>query len=1352
MKKNNEIIKTNFYSYKNLFFPILVITIIFCCPVSAQTIIKLKSGFIPKLTKVSEKSSSVFNEPWMSFQNITDQYVVVNKNDLNNFKTLFSDKIESSYESQTYKLDGTINDSLYAEQWNLKAIQWDDDQIASQNPSTVLVAIVDSGIDPEHEDLKGQLWINDEESGNNSGVYDSTKINRTDEDNNGLSDDIIGYNFLVSKKSSQPFDDNGHGTAVAGIINAKSNNIRGITGIASNAKMLILKAFDETGNGSEIEIAKALLYAWYRKADVVNMSFGINSVRSLLLEDIISAMSKDGIILVGSSGNSNNYDRHYPSAFESVISVGASSFYSDYASFSSYGNRVDLLAPGVEVPTTGVGNSYILFSGTSAAAPNVSGAVAVLKGINSKLTTDKARGILQETSSKIRGESFSARTASGILNLKQSIAKLSENYEVKINSPLIDSWWSTDSLHVSITTLSGNFKRWKLYYKKGLGYPDNWTEFAAGQERKINSVAGTLLWNSIKNEFGNRDSVLSVRLRVENENGTAIEDRRTIFRYKEPLKIEFITIASGIEDLSDMVWMESRTNHPVKISILVSQNGTNEFETSQSWKYNNYLKFPVSFSGELNAQITLEDLSGDKIVRNQKITISEIVETNQVQYDSLNFPTLVNGYILSQKLDFQNDGFTDLVVSKESDKQNYGSIYFYSGSNLNIAADSIFQITVPIEIVKFNSKWYFLGVSSGKTFLYESETSTSYPTRLIWESQKDQVFWGTKFYIKDGQLRLIWRNDNDYFISRFDIGSNQFVQIKKLAYPFTKIEGPARSKIVHYNSLTDDQIYFSDYNGNIYVYSTTIPGDSTLVFAATLPLYNSSEYIDATDLNNDGLDELLVLSNDIPGNDYVYDEPNPARWNFRVYSFLDGKDSLLYELWFTEFNGTFGIKNHIKAETIGNDKYVFLGLFPTEYILSWDDVKHSFSIESSLQNAASSGIIISPKFANGSFDFVLNGTKQISGWGKTLQQNEEPEIISFTQKTDSTGYFKLNKIFQSVSLYEKTGNDFVFQKNFTNTDSVEIRKQNWLTEFEFLISSRNYPHLSSNQINSKSIRFFKSGKDSAEFRNGVVLIKSENTIWLTKETKSKIQWNGRTTNTMVLSESKRELVVSFESKESGWFQIPQLTDINGRNLINLTDSIYIKKTVSPKREFYISKYELVSEYEINVAFSQQINAASFQNMNLKLFPAFDLNYEKSLNGNIIRIQNKNRPWGSVGGNITLQFSGLTSINGDSLDQVGNQISIERSSENISNVLVYPNPWNMGSDASVKFGNLPRLVTIKIFNSEMRLQKTIRKDSFSGIELFDGKNEKNEILGSGVYFYRVEEPNGNAKLGKFVIIR
>ena len=204
--------------------------------------------------------------------------------------------------------------------------------------------------------------------------------------------------------------------------------------------------------------------------------------------------------------------------------------------------------------------------------------------------------------------------------------------------------------------------------------------------------------------------------------------------------------------------------------------------------------------------------------------------------------------------------------------------------------------------------------------------------------------------------------------------------------------------------------------------------------------------------------------------------------------------------------------------------------------------------------------------------------------------------------------------------------------------------------------------------------------------------------------------------------------------------------------MNLTDSIFVKKTLEPKREFFISKYDLISEYEIMVTFSQQINVASFQNLNLQVFPSFDLKYEKSLDGNTIRIQNKNRPWGSLGGNITLQFSGLTSVNGDSLDQVGNQVSIERPSENISNVLVYPNPWNMGNDVTIKFGNLPRIVTIKIFNSEMRLQRTIKKDSFNGIEPFDGKNEKNETLGSGVYFYRIEEPNGNSKLGKFVIIR
>ena len=899
---------------------------------SSQTIVKVNPETGKKLSKQKISSVRFFDEPWMKFQTVTDSYLITTETDQSKIRGLLGNVSFESYTTPVYKIDALTIDSLRNEQWNLRQIEWDESQIAQANPSSVLVAVIDTGIDWMHEDLKNQLWKNSAEL-NGKIFSDSTIYDSVDDDYNGLADDIIGYNFLENKKTNQPFDDQGHGTAVTGIIAAQSNNGIGISGIAPNVKYMMLKAFDETGNGTEIEIAKALLYAWYRKVDVVNMSFGINSVRSLLLEDILGAMEKDGIILVGSSGNDSEFDRHYPSAFKSVISVGASNAFGDYAYLSNYGNSVDLLAPGLEVPTTVPRNQYALVSGTSASAPHVTGSVAILKGIDQNLTTEKTRALLQETASKIRGKAFTSRTSSGILNLKNAIQKNKNNYSIGIISPTVDSWWSSESLLVSINTLSPNFKSWSLSYQKGLGGTDQWKEFVSDTKTRAGEISGILLWSDIKGSFTSKDSVLSIRLSVENMNGTKIEDRRTIFRQRNSLKADYLRIDQGTFDESNNIWMESKTNHPVKVTLELSNNGQTWSESSQSWRYMNYFKINVPFSGDFNAKVTLEDLTGDKLVSSKIIPVR--YENNFVQYDSLNLTAIPNGALYSESVDFNNDGFDDLIVSRESPGNNYGQVYFYSGANLTTPADSITSIQVPVDVIKFNNKWYFLTVARGVTFLFESQDSVSFPSTQVWNSPTNLVRYGTKLYVHNESLNLIYRDNYDYYSGQFNSSFSNLSVTKKFSYPLDILDGVAKSEFVSYNDKNDRQLFVSDLYGNILVYSLTQPGDSTLVFADALPLYNSNGFVESGDLDGDGLDELMVLSTDLTTINYKYNETYPNRWNLRIYSHQAGKDSVIYEKWFTDFSDSKFAKNQILLKNVGGEKYLLLGLTLHEYIMRW---------------------------------------------------------------------------------------------------------------------------------------------------------------------------------------------------------------------------------------------------------------------------------------------------------------------------------------------------------------------------------------------------------------------------------
>lgn len=1324
---------------------------LFIGEITSQTIVKVNPEVRKKLSKRNLSTVSSFDEPWMKFQTVTDSYFITPETDYSKIKQLLGDVPFESYKIPTYKIDGLTIDSLRNEQWNLKQIEWDENQISQANPLSVLVAIIDTGIDWMHEDLKNQLWKNADEL--NGKIFpDSTIYDSIDDDRNGLFDDLIGYNFLDNKKTNQPFDDQGHGTSVAGILAAQSNNEIGISGVAPNVKIMMLKAFDQTGNGTEIEIAKALLYAWYRKVDVVNMSFGINSVRSLLLEDILAAMEKDGILLVGSSGNDFGFDRHYPSAFQSVISVGASTVYNDYATFSSYGNSVDLLAPGVEVPTTVPGNEFALVSGTSAAAPHVSASVAILKGIDKNLTTGKARALLQETATKIRGKSFTSRTVSGILNLKNLIQKSKNNFSVGIVSPAIDSWWASESLYVSINTLSPNFKSWSLSYQKGLGGTDQWKEFASDTKSRAGEVSGYLLWSEIKGSFTSKDSVLSLRLSVENMNGTKIEDRRTIFRQRNPLTIDFIRIEQGSFAESNNIWVESKTNHPVKVTIELSNNGQTWSESSQSWRYLNFLKINVPSSGEYLATVILEDLTGNKIVRTKIFSIKN--ELNYAQYDSLNLTTIPNGALFSGSVDFNADGFDDLIVSKESPGNNYGKVYFYSGSNLTTPSDSISSIQVPVDVIKFNNKWYFLTVALGVTFLFESRDSISFPTKQVWNSPTNAVRYGTKLFIQNQSLHLIYRDNYDFYVGQFSGSFDNISVVKKLAYPLDYLDGVAKSKLVRYNNINDQQVYISDIYGNILVYSLKQPGDSTLVFGDALPLYNSNEYIEAGDLDGDGLDELLVLSTDLKTINYKYNETNPNRWNLRVYSHKSGKDSIIYEKWFTDFTDPRYSKNQIVLKDAGGEKYLLLGLTPHEYVMKWDDADKTFHTEAVLKNVSSWGALASVKTTSGNFDWILNGGKYLSAWNRLPKNQNEIEILSFTQISDSTGYFKINKPEENAYLYVKSSltNNYILVSSHHSTDSISLNLKPNNYQTEYLLTNSDYPHPRIDGKNKKEIQTFGKGKYSASYENGVILIKSDNPILFDNNVQSLFRHKNLTPSTIVADESKKIIAVSFGTDAYGWFNIPKLLDINRREMIKQTDSVFIPILQNEIGKFYITHFEVKSEYQVTIYFNRNINQSSLSNLTIGVDPEYPLNYSFTSQLNSLTITNSNRPWGSVAKAITLEVGGIKDVQGNDINSPGNQIRIEMLGTSISQIVTYPSPYVIGNGKLLAFGNMIDKATIKIFDFNMRLMRVIKKESLSSILLFDGKSENGEYLSTGVYFYIAEDENGNRKTDKILIVR
>ncbi len=246
---------------------------------------------------------------------------------------------------------------------------------------TIIVGVVDTGVDIDHEDLQNNIFYNSSEMGLDSNGNDKS-TNGVDDDGNGYVDDYVGWDFAGNDgqtPDNNPRPGNGHGTHVAGIIGAVVNNATGIAGVVPQIKILPVKAAnDEPFNTFITKGYEGILYAAIMGAKVINCSWGSESSGGLE-NDIIRAVNSLGSCVVAAAGNDGKYSDFAPASLNGVLSVAAVDSNDIKAGFSNYGSRVDLSAPGVKILSTTPNNTYASWDGTSMASPVAAGVVALAR-------------------------------------------------------------------------------------------------------------------------------------------------------------------------------------------------------------------------------------------------------------------------------------------------------------------------------------------------------------------------------------------------------------------------------------------------------------------------------------------------------------------------------------------------------------------------------------------------------------------------------------------------------------------------------------------------------------------------------------------------------------------------------------------------------------------------------------------------------------------------------------------------------------------------------------------------------------------------------------------------------------
>ncbi len=404
------------------------------------------------------------------------------------------------------------NDPLYSNQWAHSNMQSADGWSIETGTSSVVISIIDTGVDYNHEDLARNIWVNRGEDINHNGVVDPGDFNGIDDDGNGYVDDIRGYDFVnleqygyqsycntsedCIEEDNNQMDFNGHGTHVSGIAAAVSNNNVGIAGTCWNCKIMPLRAgwSDVNGFGSLLytDIIQAIYYAANNGAKVINMSFGGGN--SQAQKDALDYAYNQGIVLVAAAGNDISNLKSYPAGLDNVVSVSAINSDNSPAWFTNYGSWVDIAAPGVSILSTLPNNNYASWSGTSMATPYVAGLAGLVLSKNQNLTNEQVRNVLR--TGVIDPNSANKYVGNGIVNIFKAL-QINSVPVANLSSSLDDLILSGNKTINIIGTAGGNnFTNYILEYGQG-AYPTNWLLVSQGSSSVSSGLLGIFNTNVV---------------------------------------------------------------------------------------------------------------------------------------------------------------------------------------------------------------------------------------------------------------------------------------------------------------------------------------------------------------------------------------------------------------------------------------------------------------------------------------------------------------------------------------------------------------------------------------------------------------------------------------------------------------------------------------------------------------------------------------------------------------------------------------------------------------------------------------------------------------------------------------
>lgn len=1290
--------------------------------------------------------------------------------------------------------DGFVpNDSLFDEEWWLDQISAPLAWEISQGDTTIVIGIIDTGVDYLHPDIAPNLW-------HNCADADSDGV---DDDNNGFIDDVIGWDFVDAPtlpangdhlvRDNDPMDEpggnaSGHGTYVTGIASAATNNGSCVAAIGFHCRIMCLRAGNTQGNLEEDDIAAALLYGAANGASVINMSFG-DVVASPLLREAVMLADEAGVVLAASAGNQGTIPQriHYPSGYAEVISVGATDRYDRRANFSNYGPMVDVMAPGDQILSTILGGGcgeWTYPSGTSYASPMVCGVAGLIRSVNPQLSPADVAQIITSTADDISSEGWDPPTVHGRVNARRAVeqAQYGSDVVARIRSPRIDQGMSAD-FSVSGEAWGAVFDHYELSH--GIGEnPEEWILDTNSTERHYGEALGSITLPAV-------DTVLIVRLEAVGTNGIYSVDNVHVFVQRGAPRIDSLWTMRMLDydTYGDLVQVKS--NQVTTASFILTNAAGDSLREDFGYVSDTHagILSQHTHPGAWTARVRLENRAGLVTVSDSfPFVINEPpFTTNLWERTTTSLPS---GFIGPFTTDYDCDHLPEVWIQPTSGEftSDYLQPFEWDGSQF-VPAYVNYPVNIPQAAgdADGDSLIEIMARFGQNTIIWEQTAACGVPNDVVFHDSAR--FIGAGFVTVDsasGHQEILARVEvtlNGLTRQRFVLFDvqNDYSLIPTDTLPNNTSGGnDLGPPVVLSGDLDQDGLLdfvFSDYDGDV-IFCERSNGHTEQRWTTRLPINDATSWLGQGDLNGDGTLELVAgcRSNVGGGSE---SQRRAQHWEYFVFSRAGDNSFVATDSIF--ILGNENVTSHHASVTVADVDAdgradILISAYPDYYIITYDQASGRYLPRWYYTPSESNTSLVVDLDGDGVNDILMadgESVLRIEAASASGQRPAPPLHLSGEPLNASTVFLQWFSVPAADSYYVYRALAIPdFQRIAVTPDTFAVigsLPQDSAFIYTVTTVDGAYPIPESVQSNYLTL----AANDPPTLDDTAQFVEPYYVRLRFSEPMGEsalAQWNYRLDGAVIPDvilgdEGNRVIILAFShGLANGWhtLTVRDLRDAQN-SLLPAEEGSAVFSVVRVQTEGpHVLSHHIIggpSASLVEIIYSDAMSATVLNPRNYVMESPYRVDTVRTLASDNRRVQvqlDPRHPVGALDLPARLRLRNLTNANGAPMDTSAGRadLVLGGAAESIADIFVYPNPYRgtgPNGERVVVFAGLPEQATIRIFTLQGTLVRKLDHQNSTGAARWDLTNDRGDLVASGVYLFSAVS-SGETVRGKFAIMR